>query len=148
MCPDQVAAIDAEPVDGETWDRWRNGDLEALECRILRERALRARRDQRHWALGPAPESEPWMEAYDDSKFFELLYYRLRLTGEGVEELEAMARTMEERWVESALWHPQFEDSARFQIRYNEDMTISPDDPGYRFLKLAKPNTPETEPPV
>jgi hypothetical protein len=147
-CPEQAAAISAEPIDSETWDRWRTGDLEALDCWILRRRGIQARDEDRHWALGPAPEIEPSMDSHRRSQFFELLYYRWRATGEGREELEAMAAAMERRWVDSALRHHQFRLSARYPITYNADMSISADDPGHRFLELAKPDTPETAPPV
>lgn len=146
-CPEQAAAVERDPIDAETWNHWRTGDLAALECYIMYERWTLAADENRHWALGPPLPREPWMEAHRQSMLFELLYFRWRSSGKGLEELEAMAAEMERQWVRQALWQHQFDRSVRRRIIFTKDLSVSPDDPGYRFLELARPDTPENTPP-
>ncbi len=111
-------------------------------------RAHGAMDDHRAWPLGPAREVPPWMEAFDQAELFELLYYRWRVTGDGLEELETLAQSMERQWVKRALWQHKFDDHARFPVAVNDDLrSISLDDPGHRFLEIAQPNTPDNTPP-
>lgn len=170
-CPEYVAAarsafagygVDETPPESvytRKLDEWRSGELNAVRCQALFVQTLDRENvapvlsydgvdAATRWMIGPPSATASSMSAVFSSQLFELLYYRWRATGEGLEELEAMARAMEHERVESALWQLQFDEDARFTVALNDDMTISADDPGYRFLKLAKPNTPETEPPV
>ena len=158
-CPEYAAAATAafagygldeippKSVHTEKLNEWRTGDPRAVQCRILYVQAGIASRADWQGARGSAPDTTPWMSAFDQSYLFELMYYRWRATGDGLEELEAMARTMERRWVESALWQHQFHEDAVFPVVLTQSLTISPDDPGHRFVKLAPPDTPETAPP-
>ena len=140
--------VPPESVHTRKLDQWRSGDLHALDCEVRLMRAYSAMDDHRSWPLGTAREVPSWMEAFDRAQMFELLYYRWRVTGEGLEELETLAQSMERRRVESALWQHKFDDHARFPVAVNDDLrTISPDDPGHRFLQIAQPDTPENTPP-
>lgn len=146
VCPEQAAALSQDPIDGPVADRWRDGDLRALDCRIAHLEARAVLRDELDVMFDREPLPQ-WTSAYDEAELFMLKYYRWRETGEGLDELDAMAQTMEEQWISFALGQVQFREEARHQLILTPDMTLSREDPGYRFLDRARPDTPENTPP-
>lgn len=145
-CPEQAAALSQDPIDGPVADRWRDGDLHSLDCRIAYLEAQAVLDDELDILLDREA-SPPWTAAYDQAELFMLKYYRWRETGEGLDELDAMARSMEKQWVSFALGQVQFRDEVRHHLILRPDMTLAPEDPGYRFIEIAREDTPQNTPP-
>lgn len=80
-------------------------------------------------------------------KIFALRYFLWRRTGEGLDELEALARSMERDEVRSGLTMWVFRNDVAPRAIRNESGRLSPEDPGYRFIEMARPNAPQDNPP-
>lgn len=150
-CPEHRAAIrdafgglglDEEPPEEhpayEIMDRWRYGDLEIIECEILRVRASHASRYSMRLRQGISASSIAEARAYEREELFSLHYFIWRKTGEDEDILIELAQAMEPEDVRGALSMHRFRDPVRPRALRDEDGNILPEDPGYRFIEIAR----------
>jgi len=150
-CPQHRAAIrdafsglglDDEPPEEhpayEIMDRWRYGDLEMLECEILRRRATHALNHRIRVSQGASASEMAGARAYEREELFSLHYFIWRKKGEDEDILVALAQAMEPADVRGALSMHRFRDPVRPRALRDEDGDILPEDPGYRFIEMAR----------
>lgn len=158
-CPEYAAAyreayegveLDEAPPDSaalEKLEEWRFGAVDAVRCRLMLEEAGSAAMDDVLERQDASPAEIARSRSGRDRQIFALRYYLWLRTGEGLEELEALARSMAREDVDSAVTLWMFRQGAAPSPRLEETGRIAPDDPGYRFVQMARPHTPENTPP-
>lgn len=159
QCPEYEAAARAafdgygidevppESVHTQKLDEWRMGNLRAVRCEILSELALAASMEQSFQRTGASDDDIDRSRSGRNRKIFALRYFLWRRTGEGLDELEALARSMAREDVDSAVTLWMFRQGAAPSPLLDETGRIAPEDPGYRFVQLAGENTPANTPP-
>ena len=159
QCPEYEAAARAafdgygidevppESVHTQKLDEWRMGNLRAVRCEILSELALAASIEQSFQRTGASDDDIDRSRSGRNRKIFALRYFLWRRTGEGLEELEALARSMDRDEVRSGLTMWVFRNDVAPRAIRNEYGRLSPEDPGYRFIEMARPNAPQDNPP-
>lgn len=124
-CPDDVED------SRQTFERARTGDLQALECGIL------------FYTFSETPltdDEAETMRVYADverdpvpsagsCRLLNHLYVRWRLTGEGWEEMETLARTLTRSDIEAAFVTSTFDPSVAPRVHLGADNLIAEDDP-------------------
>ncbi|MCR9129380.1 MAG: hypothetical protein NXI12_07650 [Alphaproteobacteria bacterium] len=142
-----IDEVPPESIHTRKLDEWRLGNLHAVRCEILNEQASAALMEQSFQRTGASDDDIDRSRSGRNRKIFALRYYLWLRTGEGLEELEALARSMAREDVDSAVTLWMFRQGAAPSPRLDETGRIAPDDPGYRFVQLARPDPPENTPP-
>lgn len=152
QCPEYAVAyrqayegvgLDEAPPDSAALDKleeWRLGDVEAVRCRLMLEQAGSATMDDVLERRDASSAEIALSRSGRDRQIFALRYYLWRRTGEGLYELEALARSMAREDVDSAVTLWMFRQGAAPTPLLDETGRIAPDDPGYRFVQMARPN--------
>jgi hypothetical protein len=115
--------------------RWRAGAVEDIHCQIFQERYLLALFDS--VSDGDQKRGE-LPEGFRYTDLFSLYYFVWLKTGEYEAQLADLSRDMAPQSVAHALSMRWFNEDVRPEPRRDETGRIHPDDPGYRFVEIAR----------
>lgn len=152
QCPEYVAAheeayrgVSLGGVPNESaaltkLEAWRSGDLEAIRCQILFENAANASMEAILEHQNASQTEIAASRAGRSRQLFALRYFLWLKTGEGAPALETLARSMFREDVDSAVTLWIFHDDAAPDPILDARGRIAPEDPGYRFVEMARPD--------